>query len=510
MERISTQDGPRLELAPSDPPGRGEAIGAPWWERRWGVFLILLLAALPLLWPEVPPLGDLPGHMGRYRVELEVASSAELQRFYSFHWQVIGNLGVDLLVVPLSALFGLEPAVKLIVVAIPVLTVVGFLWVAREVHGHVPAATIFALPLAYSYPLQFGFVNFALSMALALIAFGLWLRLGRLERPKLRAAIFLPLSLLIWVAHVHGWATLCVMAFMAELSVQLERGKSPADAGLRAVGHCLALAPPLLAMIVWRSGDANGFTGDWFDVGQKLKYLAMPLRDQWLLFDLASLAVLLGLIGAAARSRRLRFARNAGMIAVVLLALFAMMPRVIFGSSYADMRLVPYIYAVALLAIAPTARADGRFLRRLALAATAFLLVRTAANTVSLWIYDRSYDRELAALSHLPRGARLVSFVGRPCGLRWRVTRLEHLPGLALARNRAFSNDQWDMAGGQPSAVIYAPAGSFGRDRSEIVRPNGCVKPNYRTIRQALRGFPRQAFDYVWLIQPPPYTQSDA
>ena len=119
---------------------------------------------LPLLWPDVPPLVDLPGHMGRYRVQLDLATSPFLQRFYTFDWALIGNLGVDLAVIPLARLFGLEPAVKLIVLAIPPLTVVGFLWVAREVHGRIPATALFALPLAYSYPFQFGFVNFALAM----------------------------------------------------------------------------------------------------------------------------------------------------------------------------------------------------------------------------------------------------------------------------------------------------------------------------------------------------------
>ena len=45
--------------------------GAPWWEHRWGVAALALLATLPLLWPTIPPLVDLPGHMGRFRVELD-------------------------------------------------------------------------------------------------------------------------------------------------------------------------------------------------------------------------------------------------------------------------------------------------------------------------------------------------------------------------------------------------------------------------------------------------------
>ena len=481
-----------------------------WWQRRGGVLLLLLLAAVPLLWPAVPPLGDLPGHMGRYRAELEIAASPGLRRFYTFQWHVIGNLGVDLLVVPLSKLFGLEPAVKLIVIAIPVMTVGGFLWVSRGVHGRIPAATIFALPLAYNYAFQFGFANFTLSMALAFLAFGLWLRLARWQRFGLRAAIFAPLSLVVWIAHAYGWAALCVMAAIAEIIRQEERGKRWLHAAVSALPHGLALAPPLLAMVLWRSGNVGGETGDWFDWPQKLKYLAMALRDRWMAFDLASLVVLLALLWFAARDRRLAFARIPGLAALVLLAIYVLLPRVIFGSSYADMRLVPYLFALALLAIRPTPQADARFLRRLAFAAGAFLLVRTAGSAVSLWLYDRSDRSELAAVDHLPTGARLVTFVGRQCGLKWWVTRLEHLPGLALERKRAFSNDQWDMAGGQPLAVAYPAGGGFVRDPSQIVVANGCQQPRFRTIGQALRGFPRHAFDYVWLIRPPPYDPVDA
>ncbi|MEJ8630908.1 hypothetical protein P0F65_15620 [Sphingomonas sp. I4] len=176
-----------------------------------------LLAALPLIWPTVPPLVDLPGHMGRYRVQLEYANQPWLATWYRFEWQMIGNLGIDLLIEPLAPIFGLELAVKLIVMAIPVLTVTGLLWIAREVQGRIPATALFALPLAYSYPFQFGFVNFALAMALALNLFALWLRMGRLGAVKLRAVLFVPLSCVLWVAHTFGWGVLGVLAFSAEL-----------------------------------------------------------------------------------------------------------------------------------------------------------------------------------------------------------------------------------------------------------------------------------------------------
>ncbi len=198
---------------------------ANWWERRWFVALIVLLAAVPLLYPRVPPLVDLLGHMGRYRVQLDIGRSPWLHLYYGFHWAAIGNLGVDLLVMPLGRLIGLEPAVKLIVLAIPPITVFGFLWVAREVHGRIPPTALFALPFAYSHPFMFGFVNFALSVALAFLAFGLWLRLGRLGSLRLRSVLFVPISLIVFFAHTFGWGMLGLLCFSAEAIRQHDSGR---------------------------------------------------------------------------------------------------------------------------------------------------------------------------------------------------------------------------------------------------------------------------------------------
>ena len=150
----------------------------PWWSTRAFAYAMIFIAAIPLLLPTIPPLVDLPGHMGRYAIQMAPPSS-ELHRWFEFKWAVIGNLGVDLLVMPLAKIFGLELAVKLIVLTIPPLTVAGLLLVAREAYGDLPPNAAFALPLAYGYPFDFGFVNFALSMGLAILGFALWLRLGR-------------------------------------------------------------------------------------------------------------------------------------------------------------------------------------------------------------------------------------------------------------------------------------------------------------------------------------------
>ena len=58
-----------------------------------------------------------------------------------------------------------------------------------------------------------------------------------------------------------------------------------------------------------------------------------------------------------------------------------------------------------------------------------------------------------------PRGPRVVSLVGRDCGRGWAVPRNSHLPAMIIAGARAFSNDQWPIAGANLLRVHFPEAG---------------------------------------------------
>ena len=306
-------------------------VPRPWWESRLLLVAVVLIAAVPLLYPEVPPLVDLLGHMGRYRVQLDSGNSAWLKDYYGFHWAAIGNLGVDLLVMPLGRLLGLEPAVKLIVITIPPLTVAGFLWVAREVHGRIPPTAFFALPFALGHPFLFGFVNYALSIALAFLAFGLWLELARRGKLKLRAILFVPISVIVFFAHTYGWGVLGLLCFSAEAVRQHDKGVGWLRSGVNAAAHASVMALPLFIMLAWRSETHGGMTVDWFNWHAKWQWTKSALRDRWKTWDIASVVVPALVFLYALVSRRLTFSRNLAFSALVLLAGFLILPRVNFG-----------------------------------------------------------------------------------------------------------------------------------------------------------------------------------
>src|ERR1044072_8093380 len=83
------------------------------------------------------------------------------------------------------------------------------------------------------------------------------------------------------------------------------------------------------------------------------------------------------------------------------------------------------------------------------------------------------------------------------------MTRLLPLPGMAIVRNHAFSNDQWTMAGAQLLQVRYRPGRPFARDPTQTGTQRRCPHEYWRSLDLALAIFPREAFDYVWLIDPP-------
>ena len=494
-----------VEAAPAD---QVADAARPWWERPWFLALVVLATMVPLLYPRVPPLVDLLGHMGRYRVELDLDHSAWLQRYYDYHWAAIGNLGVDLLVIPLGKLFGLELAVKLIVLAIPPLTAAGFLWVAREVHGRIPPTVFFALPFIYGFPFLFGFVNFTLSVALAFLAFGLWLRLGRLERTALRSWLFVPISLVVFFCHTYGWGLLGLMCFSADAVRLHDRGRTWWRAGIEAALHTSVMALPILVMLIWRGETHGGETSSWFEWKIKWRWIYSALRDRWKWFDIGSLAAAALAFLYAVVSRKLTLSRNLAFSAIVLAICFAILPRIIFGSAYADMRLVPYLMAVALIAIRFRGAPDRRTAQVLAVLGLLFFATRTAANAISLGMAANDQSAKLQAVDLMPRGARVISMVGMPCQEYWPMLRNGHLGAMVIVRREGFSNDQWLLEGVNLLDLKYRAAGYYAADPSQLVRPNGCRDRLHRMIDVSLATLPRGDFDYVWLIDVPPYDPS--
>ena len=469
----------------------------PWWRRRAALAAILLASILPLLWPPLPPLTDLPGHVARWHVAA-AGSASPLAHFYRIDWMLIGNLGTDLLAVPMIPLLGPIGAAKLIMVLVMLLTVAGMLWLAAEVHGRIPPTALFALPFAYGWPFQMGFANFVLAQALCFGALALWMRLGRSGRFGLRAALFAPIGMILWIAHSAGWGLFGLMAFGAELARRRGQREGWAAATGGAVIACLPLALPVLVMLAAPARGTRGSdTGDWFDMLTKFLWVIFSLRDRWDWLDVASLGPPLLLFYIAVRDRRLGFNALLGWPALLCIGGFLLLPRQLLGGSYVDMRMVPAIWTLALLAIRPPP--PGRLANVLALAALVFFSVRTTATAISFVQRAAEQQAELGAVAAIPRGAAVLSLVYKPCRTPWSDIRDQHLPAYATIERDAFTNEHWAIEGQQYLSVRYTQAKPFDADPSQFVYPVSCKEQSH-SLARSIATFPRAAFSHVWII----------
>ena len=95
-------------------------------------------------------------------------------------------------------------------------------------------------------------------MALAFLAFGLWLRLCAAGAAAAAAILFVPISFVIFFAHTFGWGTLGLLAFSAEAVRQHDEGRGWFRSIVNAVAHASVMALPIVAMFLWRYENRRG------------------------------------------------------------------------------------------------------------------------------------------------------------------------------------------------------------------------------------------------------------
>lgn len=466
-----------------------------WWKTRWFAATLIILSVVPMLYPEFPPLVDLPSHMGRYQIAL--GNSDLLARFYQFQWHLSGNLGADLLIVPLSGLLGPEEATKLVAILIPPLLVAALLALSRSVDGRLSPTAAMVVPLVYTQPFLFGFLNYMLAVTLALWTLYLFRRLGQAGHLGLRAMLMVPLGLLLFIMHVAGWGILGLCAFASEWVRVRAVGSRPVEAAVRAALQMTPLLPPLLLLLFWQASAAGTTTG-WFLWQRKLIWAALLFRDQWPSVDRITAVLVFAFALLLLTGKRCRIDRSIGLGSLAIFTAFLLLPFQVFGSALSDMRLLPV--ALMLLFVAVRPRVDGRTPQALAIAATAFAVVRMSITTIGFALAGDRQQAQMSVLDHVERGARIAVAAGPRCASQ-ALPRNDHLGSIAIVRKEAFVNDQFYLPGSVSVVIHYPQAGSYAAAPSQHLSYDVCGQQG---VELWMSGLPAAAFDYVWMLDTDP------
>lgn len=440
----------------------------------------LLAAALllPVLVTPYLPLGDYPAHLARFYVMLNLEQNPVLQRYYTFKWMWNGNLGTDLLAIPLGNAFGIERAGRIIVFLIAGLSAAGIFAVIHALGRRMSAGPIIALSFVWSATLLYGFLNFNLALALAMLTFAAWIAL---EQRRWRWAIMIPASCIVWLSHVAGWGTLGLI--VAAYEFQKRRS-------LRDVFAVWSLAFPAVFILLFRSdgpppdyGLKDGYPID--VILYKMSMWALAMRDQWKPLDILSIFVI-GLFVRHGIGRKLVDWRL-GAPAIVLAISSIVIPRHLFGGDLADYRMVPPAFMLAAMAIEwPATRRSVRL-------ATAFVALRLLFMAIGWQRVSADLTHDLAVVDQLPRGAYVATaVVDRE--FYWGYNPYEHTCGYLVVRRDALTNCNFALPGVHMLGLAKLDA--------KFVDPHHHLKVPWGYKRDLRRYRPARVADYLWLVNP--------
>ncbi|MDR3533889.1 MAG: hypothetical protein P4L90_25410, partial [Rhodopila sp.] len=403
---------------------------------------------VPLLVVDVPPLRDYPNHLARAFVLARLPHDPMLARFYPPHWAVIPNLALDVVVPPMIRLLPVHVVGRLLIavaVLLPVLGTVAYN-AALVPHGRGRWWSLGAGLAAYNNCLLYGFLNFAISLGLALLLAAAWVR-WREDHPARAILTAIVGAPVLFACHLMGLGFFAVLIGGAEL---FRLYRLPAFRALLRRGAVLALvfAAPVILYAISALQQLGG-DAEFLPPGEKLLQLVTTFVNYNWPLDVTTAAVAIGLPALCVLIRRGRVPGLAGFPMVLLLIAFLAAPYAWKGTYLLDTRFAIMLGFMLFAGFVP-----GRWppwFRRASVAVLVLLLAARMTLLTTAWAVHRGDIEDLRAVLApvQPGQAVYVAEAGLneapaywDANPRWRrlsdgVRADEHLGALALIEHRA-------------------------------------------------------------------------
>jgi hypothetical protein len=219
---------------------------------RYGLLLVLLAWGLEAyaLWarPYVP-LVDLPDHMARHCLEYLKLTGQPLPEYYDVSYDVLPNLGGDLVVPALLTFLTVPVAAKVFLTLSVFLYWLGPALFLLSCGGFRPAAwwaALLLLPLSFSGHFLWGFLNHYSGLGLAFLVLTHYLWLAKQERIRpLGLVVHAALVALLLLWHFAPFGVYCVV-LACHLAVTTWQRWRMAGGWIQPLGRAALLALPLL------------------------------------------------------------------------------------------------------------------------------------------------------------------------------------------------------------------------------------------------------------------------
>ena len=389
--------------------------------------LLLILALIPVLSVQIPPLSDYPNHMARMHILADGGQNPFLREYYAIHWDLLPNLAMDLIVPPLLSILSPESAGRLFIGWLFAGLMSGTIALHYALHRRWSPWPLLGYFFLYNSVFLWGFLNYLFGLSLALPAIALWLLLR--NRP---AALVIPLfsciTIILFFAHLFAfgvWAMI-VLSYEGNHWWRDRQTGTPHEAHLfwKVVPP---LALPLLLLTLsptfrpttpsdypnWLRGAPPRPSITFAPLNTRLEALKGTIRTPQTNLDRVTAVLLFGLVGTGLALRQCRILPSMYLPLAVTAAVALAMPSTIGSTGLAEIRM-PIVFLLLLVAASDWSTLRRRWLIPVALALIALFVIRLGVITEHWRETDRHYRQFLEALDHVPEGSRLFSGLVRP------------------------------------------------------------------------------------------------
>jgi hypothetical protein len=479
---------------------------------RWLVAagLLAVVLVIPFVLVDVPPVLDYPNHLARYFV-LAHPDDPVLSRMYEIRWTILPNLGMDVAGAALLRMTDLHVGGRILLAVSLLAPVLGAVTYHRAVFREWSWWPLASGLIAYNGAFFLGFMNFLLSLGLALMAAAMWIALQRRNMLLVQVACGALAAAVLFFCHIFGVVFFVVLIGAHEASLLWGRYKSGVfavrDVVVAALAGAAALSPALVLYLLSPLNAGPASVGQWKGLAKLWRILAPFMTTSAELTLITGVAVLSLLI---LFRRKLEFAPGLPLAMAALLLAFVAAPSSLKGGTFVDLRFAMMMGLLLFAGVQPrlTVRESA-----FAAFAVGLLIAVRSFHIGSTWIDHRQDLADVrAAIAKVEPGSRVLAARGRPGHIVGTepeeralpgIYRLDgHLGALLVAERKAF----FPLLFADPAQQPLTVKPPFDRIAQPLVEPAEwpwlSEQPlSSDTLLQAryLAQWPRD-FDYVLLI----------
>jgi hypothetical protein len=463
--------------------------------------VLFAVTQLPLYAVDYPQIADLPAHVARLHVLMNLDESPVLQSFYEHSFPIAPNMAMDLLVPPLAMCFGLLPAFKLFVSLSSLLMVTGAVALGRALHGGGHPLLLGSLLFVQSMFMHLGLLNYIMGLG---VAFWLLSRIIRVP-PTLHSGALVTGAAAVLCLYATHLSALGVYV-LGVTGILLSRMTSHEGLAQRwsvanVAAFSLHLVPAgLLHMLVAQPrGTFEATDFPWIAVlVYKLLVFAVMPAVSISPFSLAKVPILaalgIGLLWAVRRDA-IRFSREGRWIVAALAAAMLALPDAGFGSGLLAVRLALPLTLVLWVSM----RVEGLGLtgwRRMAVACLIGVGGITGVTLQSWSATSAEHTRIRSAMAAIDEGSKVATVVVEP--KPWKVQMIVYVGAWGvLDRSILLSNG------------YFRPFNTFWTSyREDAVSLAAKARTDHLPREPAPYGELCRDFDYVLVLGAPQRTEA--